>query len=119
MQRRGELALVLPKIDLREMIFDPFLVLIRKIVMPIDERHLGEDAIDPRGDGVGLGEGGKGKKKEESDSGRTMHAADCSSEGRGIARGGALRQCSPALGAGAWSLAIARREELGSSAKPA
>jgi hypothetical protein len=65
--------------------------------MSVDERDFREDAIDPRGNRIGLRESGNGKKEEESDSGNSMHAADCSSEGRRARR--RARQCSPALGA--------------------
>jgi hypothetical protein len=50
-------------------------ILPRQIVVPIDERHFSQDAIDARGDGVGLRDSGNGKKKGEDDGGKSMHAA--------------------------------------------
>jgi len=50
--------------------------LVRKVVVPVDERHFAKDAIDAGGDRVGLGLRGDGKKKKgESDSVQTIHGA--------------------------------------------
>src|SRR5207244_6012430 len=51
-QWRRELALILPEIDLREMILHALLVLVWKIVVPVDKRHFAKDAIDARGNCV-------------------------------------------------------------------
>ena len=53
-QRRCELALILTDVDLREMVLHAVRVLLRKIVVSVDERHVAQDAIDARGDRVGL-----------------------------------------------------------------
>src|SRR5204863_3267787 len=45
-QRLREVRLILPDVELREMILHAIAILPRQIVMTVDQRHLGEDAID-------------------------------------------------------------------------
>src|SRR5450432_3720087 len=76
MQRRREFALILPDVDFPEVILRPFLVLIRKVVVSVDQRHFTEDVIDPRGDVVGLRVcGSREKDDRESDGVQTSHGA--------------------------------------------
>src|SRR6202011_1777724 len=76
-QRRRELALILPDIDLSEMILCAFLVLIRQVVVSIDQRHLAEDAIDARGNRAGLRVCGGGDQDEgESEGFQTSHSGN-------------------------------------------
>jgi hypothetical protein len=70
-QRLLQLRLVLPDVDLRQLVLHPLAVLPRQVVMPIDQRHVGEDSVHTRVLRV------QRESEEERECERDAHDGDC------------------------------------------